>query len=448
MELDGKRVMVVGLAVSGSAAAQLLASHQASLVLTDVRRGLQSPDLPEGELHLGGDDPAWLAGVELVVVSPGVSPVSALVRAAQAAGIPIVGELELASRFIKCPVLAVTGTNGKSTVTALLGDICSNAGLKTFVGGNLGTPLSQAADRDFDIAVVEVSSYQLETIQQFKPLVAIHLNLSEDHLDRYRDLNAYGRAKARIFENQDASDWAILNRDEPPVWKLRHDLRARVLSFGLAPPRLIPAIWEQEPSPYNHACRHLRFDLGGPSGRIRMNGFKLPGRFNRANAMAAAAAALALNLQPEPIERAFAQFRGLSHRLEFVRENLGVTYLDDSKGTNVAAVAQALAAVPAPVILIAGGVAKGGSYESLREPLRQKVRMLLLFGAARQTMGQQLHGSTRIQYVENLFGAVEAAAAGARPGDTVLLSPACASFDQFKNYAERGRYFQELVRAL
>jgi UDP-N-acetylmuramoylalanine--D-glutamate ligase len=349
----------------------------------------------------------------------------------------------------------VTGTNGKSTVTTLLGEICRNAGLKTFVGGNLGTPMIKAVGGDFDLAVVEVSSYQLESIQRFRPAAAIHLNVSDDHLDRYRHLEEYGRAKARIFENQEQTDWAILNRDDPEVWKLHHQVRARVLSFGFGRPRATPAIWQQSgglgSTPQD---QHLHFDLNGTgfqpvfNGTIRMDGFRLPGAFNRANAMAATGGALVLKLPPEIIERTLTEFRGLPHRLEFVREKSGVTYLDDSKATNVGAVAQALAAVPAPVILLAGGVDKGGSYAPLRQPVKEKVSIVLLYGAARETIRAALAGSGRIECVECLPEAVQRAAAEAISGHTVLLSPACASFDQFKNYAERGRAFQELVRAL
>jgi UDP-N-acetylmuramoylalanine--D-glutamate ligase len=440
MELRGACVMVIGLGVSGRAAARLLASLGASLVLTDAQRELPTADLPPGRLYLGGEEPAWLRGVDLVVVSPGVPPNSILVRAARAAGTPLIGELELASRFVEFPIVAVTGTNGKSTVTTLIGEICMQAGIKIFVGGNLGTPLADAIGRDFELAVVEVSSYQLETIQCFKPRVAIHLNLSDDHLDRYHGLAEYGRAKARIFENQDAGDWAILNREDPLVWKLRDEVRSQVLSFGLQPaPLAHAAIWEEG---------GLRFIFGGSSGTIRLDRFRLPGRFNRVNAMAAAGAALALELAPELIERVLAEFRGLPHRLELVAEKNGVTFIDDSKGTNVGAVVQALAAVPAPVLLIAGGVDKGGSYTELREPLRRKVKLLLLYGTARDMMSAALDGATRIESVRTLDEAVARAAAAAMPGETVLLSPACASFDQFKNYAERGRAFQQLVRAL
>jgi len=441
MKLRGTRVMVIGLGVSGSAAARFLASLGASLVLADTCSELPTSNLPQGEIYLGGEEPDWLRGVDLVVVSPGVPPTSKLVQAARAAGTPVIGELELASSFIKFPLVGITGTNGKSTVTTLIGEICTKAGMKTFVGGNLGIPLVEAIGHDFELAVVEVSSYQLETIQRLKPRVAIHLNLRDDHLDRYHDLNEYGRAKARIFENQDTGDWAILNREDPLVWKLRKEVRSQVLSFGPEKPAPLTdaAIWDES---------GLRFAIGGNSGTIRLDGFRLPGQFNRMNAMAAAGAALALNLAPELIERALAEFRGLPHRLELVCEKNSVTFVDDSKGTNVDAVVHALASVRAPVLLIAGGVDKGGSYAALREPLQQKVRLLLLYGAAREMMRTALDGTTRVESVRTLAEAVARAAAEALPGDTVLLSPACASFDQFKNYAERGRVFQKLVRAL
>ncbi|HJU10235.1 MAG TPA: UDP-N-acetylmuramoyl-L-alanine--D-glutamate ligase, partial [Candidatus Binataceae bacterium] len=355
--------------------------------------------------------------------------------------IPVIGELELASRFVNCPIVGITGTNGKSTVTTLVGEMAKRAGINTFVGGNLGTPLVEAAGGNFELAVVEVSSYQLETIQQFKPHVAIHLNLSEEHLERYQNFEQYERAKARIFENQDNRDWAILNREDPLVWRLYPELRAKVLSFGMTRPQRLEgaAIWEEE---------GLSFNVYGMTGTIDLSRFQLPGRFNRINAMAAAAAGLVLGIAPERVEATLAEFRGLPHRLEFVREKNGVTFIDDSKGTNVGAVVEALTAVRPPVILIAGGVDKGGSYAALRERLPQCVRLTLLYGFARETMRNALSGATSIECVATMQEAVAKAAAEARPGDTVLLSPACASFDQFANYAERGRVFQELVRAL
>jgi UDP-N-acetylmuramoylalanine--D-glutamate ligase len=441
MEFRSSRVMVLGLGVSGRAVARFLGSLGPSLILTDIRNDLPTADLPDGELHLGGDDSAWLRGVELVVVSPGVPPSSKLMQAARAAEIPVIGELELASRFIDFPIVAVTGTNGKSTVTSMIGAIARSAGIKTFVGGNLGTPLVEAIGGGFEFAAVEVSSYQLETIQQFKPHIAIHLNLTDDHLDRYQDLEEYGRAKARIFENQNTDDWAILNRDDRLVWQLKEVVPSRVLSFGFAKPMSLTdaAIWDEA---------NLCFTLDRMNGKIRLDRFRLPGRFNRANAMAAAGAALAYGLSPEFIEHSLAEFRGLPHRFEVVREKEDVVFIDDSKGTNVGAVVEALASVGRPVILIGGGVDKGGSYAALRELVQRKVRLLLLYGAARTLMRDALSGTTRIECVATLHEAVARAAAEAQPGEMVLLSPACASFDQFNSYAERGRLFQELVRSL
>jgi UDP-N-acetylmuramoylalanine--D-glutamate ligase len=439
MDLEGKRAMVIGLGVSGLAAARFLAARGAVLVMSDSRPDIPRDQLPPGDLHLGPEDPAWLRGIDLVIVSPGVPSTSVLIRAARDARIPLIGELELGCRFLRAPVVAVTGTNGKSTVTVMLGEIFKTAGMRTFAGGNLGTPLVNAADLDLDVAVIEVSSYQLETIEKFKPKVAVHLNLTEDHLDRYPSLAEYAGAKARIFENQDEKDWAILNRDDPEVWKLADTVRSRIFSFGMDSPTA-PAIWPE--------AGDLVFHDGRRDGGIVMKDFRLPGSHNLANAMAAAAAALALDVSPNLIERAFASFPGLPHRLEFVRDRAGVTWIDDSKGTNVGAVAEALAAVPAPVILIAGGVDKGGGYAPLRAPLERKVKLLILIGAARDKMRAALSGATAIECVATLGEAVRIAAANSRRGDTVLLSPACSSFDQFSNYAERGRIFQKLVRAL
>ncbi len=445
MEFSGKRVMVIGLGVSGRAAARLLAAHGADLLMTDLRADSTIADLPKGEVHLGGEDTAWLSGVNFVVASPGVPRTSKLMIAARQQRIPIIGELELASRFINAPMVAITGTNGKSTVTVMLGEILRAAGLKTFVGGNLGMPLADAVGGACDAIVVEVSSYQLELIDTFKPHVGIHLNLTDDHLDRYRDLDEYGRAKARLFENQDGSDWAILNRDDVRVWKLGSEVRSRVISFSTERPGTSAgegahAIW----------CEGdwLAYTVGSGRGRIAIGELKLPGRHNLLNAMAVAAAALVMGVGPQIIERTMVGFAGLAHRTEFVRERDGVRYIDDSKGTNVGAVIEALAATRGPVVLIAGGVDKGGDYGPLRAPLRDKVKMLILIGAAREKMRAALDGATVIESVTTIAAAVKMAAAHASEGDTVMLSPACSSFDQFKDYAERGRVFQELVRAL
>jgi UDP-N-acetylmuramoylalanine--D-glutamate ligase len=449
MDLKGKRVMVIGLGISGRAAANFLAARGARLVMTDLRTDLPRTELPAGELHLGAEDPSWLAGagdqVDLVVASPGVPPTSPLMTAARDRRIPIISEIELGSRFFNAPIIAITGTNGKSTVTVMIGEIFKAAGFNAFVGGNLGTPLVEAIGTAYDVAVIEVSSYQLELVESFKPRAGIHLNLTDDHLDRYRDLDEYGRAKARLFENQDRGDWAILNREDAHVWQLAHEVRSRVFSFGVDRPA--PAASENSRAIWCEGDRLVFNDAGG-LGQIALKGFRLPGRHNLLNAMASAAAALAMGIAPEPIERAFADFKGLPHRTEFVREKDGVRYIDDSKGTNVGAVVEALAATDGPVILIAGGVDKGGDYGPLRAPLQEKVKLLILIGAAREKMRVALAGATSIETAAGLADAVRIASSQARRGDTVILSPACSSFDQFKDYAERGRVFQELVRAL
>ncbi len=441
IELKGKRVMVVGLGVSGRAAARFLAGHGAALLLTDKKADLATDELPAAELHLGTENAGWLKGVDLVVTSPGIPRDSILLREAPRRGIPIIGELELAYHFVKAPIIGITGTNGKSTVTTMVGDVLKAAGKNVFVGGNLGTPLIEAAEHDVDALVIEISSFQLEWIDKFRPHAGIHLNLTDDHFERYRDLADYGAAKARLFENQGAGDFAILNRDDPNVWKLRQTMRSRVIGFGLS--AATPggdAIWPDD--------RQLYFDINGRRGRIDLAQFHLPGRHNLTNAMASAAAALAIDIEPAAIEAGLARFKPLSHRIEMVHKWRGIKFIDDSKGTNVGAVVEALEAMTSPVILIAGGFDKGGDYAPLRKPLTEKVRLAIFIGAARDKMRAALDGATRIEVVEKLADAVTRAAEVAVAGDTVLLSPACSSFDQFKDYAERGNLFQKLVRAL
>ncbi len=443
MELSNESVMVVGLGVSGLAAARFLASRGAKLVMTDRRVDIERGKLPPGTVKLGAEDASWMDGIDLVVTSPGVPRDSILLRAATERKIPVIGEIELASRFLDAPIAAVTGTNGKSTVVVLLGEILKASGRRTFVGGNLGTPLIDAVDGKWEVAVVEVSSFQLEWIEKFRPKTGVHLNLSDDHFDRYKDLEDYGNAKARLFENQDASDYAILNRDDPNVWKLAQRVRSRVIGFGQSRGDSGASIWFDEPA------NALVFDFDDATrGRISLKEFRLRGRHNISNAMAASAAALALGVKAEQIERAFASFRGLPHRIEVVHKSAGVTYIDDSKGTNVGAVVEAIDALAAPIILIAGGFAKGGDYAPLRRPLEEKVKLAIFNGAARDKMAVALDGATQIESVATLKEAVEHAARVARSGDIVLLSPACSSFDQFKDYAERGNVFKELVRAL
>jgi UDP-N-acetylmuramoylalanine--D-glutamate ligase len=444
MELAGKKFLVVGLARTGLACARFLAERGAAVHVSDRR--------PEDDLRheiaslaglpirysLGGDDEAAVDGCDAVVPSPGVARENPLLRKAVERGLPILSEIELASRFSTAPLLAITGTNGKTTTTTLLGELLNAGGKRTFVGGNIGAPLIGFVDARWDWGVVEISSFQLEWVERFRPRIAVLLNLTEDHLDRYPDFAAYAAAKERIFSAQTESDVAILNRDDPCVWAMRTRIRARVISFGFsevehgARARSGEILWR-------NGCGEERY----PLGRVRLNGVH-----NVENMMAAISAARCVGISPATIQQTLESFTGLEHRLEFVREKGGVRYYNDSKGTNVGAVVKSLASFTAPVILIAGGVDKGGDYGVLRDLVRSNVRRLVLFGAARNLIAAALGSLTPTVIVDSLEAAVRDAAAHARSGDVVLLSPGCSSFDMFRDYAERGKNFKSLVQAL
>ena len=412
MELSNKRVMVVGLGVSGLAAARFLASRGAKLVMTDRRVDIERGKLPPGAVKLGAEDASWVDGIDLVVTSPGVPRDSILLRAATERKIPVIGEIELASRFLDAPIAAVTGTNGKSTVVVLLGEILKASGRRTFVGGNLGTPLIDAVDGKWDVAVVEVSSFQLEWIEKFRPKAGVHLNLSDDHFDRYKDLADYGNAKARLFENQDASDYAILNRDDPNVWKLAKRVRSRVIGFGHARGDSGASIW------FDERANALVFDFddtqraGASASKnfVCAGGTTFPMRWRRRRRRSRLASKL--NKSSARSLR-FADCRIGS---KSSMSSGGVTYIDDSKGTNVGAVVEAIDALAAPIILIAGGLDKGGDYAPLRRPLEEKVKLAILNGAARDKMAAALDGATKIETVATLKEAVEHAARAARSG--------------------------------
>lgn len=442
MEVRGQRVMVIGWGVTGRALAGFLSARGARVVVAEQRMDIEAEQLPPGVLlHRGPEQGHWLDGVDLVVPSPGVARSNRLLEEATRRGRPIVSEIELAARFLPEITVAITGTNGKSTVTTLLGEIFAAAGRKPFVGGNLGTPLIAAVDGNWDGAIVEVSSFQLEWVEELRPRVGVYLNLSEDHLDRYRDLAEYGATKARLFANQRADDWAVLNRDDPAVWALAQSLPARVLGIGLERPANGSGLWPVDGG-IEYALDQSRH------GVLRFDAARRPGRHHLVNAMAAAGAALAAGIEAEPIERALAEFKGLPHRLELVHERGGIKFVDDSKATNVGAVVEALRALAPPLIVLAGGTDKGGDYAPLRPLLAERVKALILFGAAREKMNRELAGATRCEVRSNLEQAMQCAWSLARAGDTILLSPACSSFDQFRNYAERGRRFKELAGAL
>ncbi|HSF58264.1 MAG TPA: UDP-N-acetylmuramoyl-L-alanine--D-glutamate ligase [Candidatus Binatia bacterium] len=444
MELTDKKVLVVGLARTGSECARFLVRQGAKVWISDLRTETDLTaeievleGLPIG-YFLGGEDRGWLKGMDLVVPSPGVPAENALLREASDRGIKILSEIDLAYRFLNAPMIAITGTNGKSTTTTLVGEMLKAQGTKVFVGGNLGAPLIGFVRSEWEWGVVEISSFQLEWIEEFRPRVAVLLNLTEDHLDRYPNFAAYCGAKARIFENQTAQDIAIFNRDDPCVWALRQKSRARIISFGLSDTNQGVLGGSEE----------IVWRDGSSEERFPLRRVKIQGIHNVENMMAAIAVAKAVGVTAPVIQQTLEEFPGLEHRLEFVREKNGVRYYDDSKGTNVGAVVKSLASFAAPVILLAGGVDKGGDYGILREGIEKRVRRLVLFGAAKQTIAKTLGPLTETVMVESLAAAVRDAHEHALPGDVVLLSPACSSFDMFRNYAERGRVFKSLVQAL
>jgi len=444
MELKGKKVLVIGLARTGRECARFLVEQGASVTVSDLRPEAELKDEVKSLAGLpiryffGAEERRWLEGIDCVIPSPGVAAENPLLSEAAASGISVLSEIELAYRFFRAPLVAVTGTNGKSTTTTLIGEMVKAGGQKVFVGGNLGTPFIGAVSGEWDWGVLEISSFQLEWIERFRPRIGVLLNVTEDHLDRYTTFDDYRRAKERIFEAQSEGEFAVLNREDPRVWALKANVKARVISFGFA---------EVSEGAYATANMIVWRD-GANEERFPLADVKIQGVHNVENMMAAVAAAKLAGIARQPIQQTLENFPGLEHRLEFVREKDGVSYYNDSKGTNVGAVVKSLAGFSAPVILIAGGVDKGGDYGPLEEGIKRKVRRLVLFGAAKNVIARALGPLTETVIVENLTAAVGDAAAAARAGDVVLLSPACSSFDQFRNYAERGRSFKNLVQAL
>jgi len=455
VELSGKAVLVIGLKRTGVAVAHFVTARGGRVRLTDRQTHAQlAAELASLadislDLRLGTEDVSLLTGIDLVVPSPGVPQTAPLLTAAVQRRIPVWSEIELAFRALSCPIVAVTGTNGKSTTTSLLGECFREHGKKVFVGGNLGTPLLEAVAGNYDVAVAEVSSFQLEWVERFHPQIGIWLNLTEDHLDRHGTFAAYGAAKRALFLRQTPTEWAVVNRDDPEVWHFAQGLPGRVFSFGWGAPS--HGAWHERPHGAWHRAwidtqeKTLVICREGAERRFALDRLRLHGRHNWENVMAAVSAATLWGIPQDVIERVLANFSGLPHRLEWVATKNGVDYFDDSKGTNVGAVVQSLAGFAGPVILLAGGVDKGGDYQPLHAPVQAKVKKLILFGSARETINAALRGATETLVVETLAEAVAEAAEVACRGDTVLLSPACASFDQFRNYAHRGEVFRRCV---
>ena len=447
MELKDKRVLVVGLGKSGVASALFLKARGARVTVSDTKSGDELRDeipalLDQGiTVETGGHGERTFHGQDLIVVSPGV-PVDAppLVQA-RALGETVIGEIELASRFLPGPIVAITGSNGKTTTTALVGEILTAGGRSTLVGGNIGTPAISLAERATpeSVIVLEVSSFQLETIEKFHPKIAVVLNVTPDHLDRHRTFEAYAGAKARILENQTDNDFAVLNADDPTCVAMAARTRAHVFWFSRRK--------EVQRGAWAHEGRILFRDDRGQREIMLTSEIPLKGAHNLENVLAAACAGSLMGCAPDRIRQAVREFKAVEHRLEYVATIRGVDYYNDSKATNIDATIKALEAFPGNIHLILGGKDKGSDYTVLNDLLRKRVKRVYTIGAAAAKIESQIK-NVEVVHAETLEHALHKANAAAEPGDVVLLAPACASFDQFKNYEQRGQVFKEIVRGL
>jgi len=445
--LSGKHVLVIGLARTGIATALFCAARGAVVAATDMRNAEELGEAVEKlreagvRLVFGGHAPNILQGQQFVVPSPGVSADAPLLQEARALGLTIWSEVELASHFLCGKLIGITGSNGKTTTTSLVEHILRAAEFPTVLAGNIGTPLIAHVSEttDHTITVAELSSFQLELIEDFEPNVALFLNLTPDHLDRHKTLAAYGAAKARIFENQTGEDFAVLNADD-----------SASLAYAPSRPRVFSFSREKavEQGAFVRGGKII-FRRDGSEEEILNSGeILLPGAHNLENVLAAVVATRLAGAQPSQIAAGIRSFSGVEHRIEFVSEVQGVRYYNDSKATNVDATLKALGSFPGRILVILGGKDKDSDYSQLRTALREKAILALLIGPATEKIARQIEGSVAIQRAGTLEKAMEIAFHTAHPGDLVLLAPACASFDQFQNYEHRGRVFKELVRHL
>jgi UDP-N-acetylmuramoylalanine--D-glutamate ligase len=447
MELKGKKVLVVGLGKSGLAAALFLRRRGAQVTVSDVRSAeALARDIPalleEGIMvEAGGHGLLTFRRQDLIVVSPGVPLTTPELAQVKSFGLPVIGELELASRFLKGKMLAVTGSNGKTTTTALLGEILGAGGIPTLVGGNIGVPVISLIEESTDAtwSVLEVSSFQLESTSTFHPSIAVILNITPDHLDRHGTFENYALAKERIFAAQDASDCLVLNADNTRAAEAASRAVARVFWFSIE--HAVPqGAWLEDGFVVYRSAPDRAIESVMP-----VSGIPLKGTHNVENVLAAVCAARQAGVAAEVIRQAIEKFQAVEHRLEFVATINGVDFYNDSKATNVDATAKAIAAFPSGIHLILGGKDKNSDYTQLAPLLRARVRAVYTIGTAAAKIESHLRGVISIHSCETLDKAVSAAADAARPGEVVLLAPACSSFDQFDSYEHRGRVFKELV---
>ncbi len=478
IKLQGERITVIGLGRSGFAAAKLLHDLGARVTVSENGENEEikkrAGELTEKGIHteIGGHSQEVVSEAALIVTSPGVPLDAAPLQLAREKGIEVIGELELAARFCKGRTIAVTGTNGKSTTVTLIAEIFKANGRRALVAGNIGTPMCSLVSRikEEDVVVLEVSRFQLETIKDFRPFISVLLNLTADQLDRYGgSFSSYLRMKKRIFTNQDREDFTVLNRDDTEVRNLSSQTKARAVFFSQREELREGAFLKagKSAAQLKHSrstvkqCRFsgsaVRQCRKASEDRITVRWeekeadilpFEEIGVHNLENALAATAVATILGLNPVAIGQGLRGFSGLEHRLEFVREIRGVKFINDSKGTNVGAVAKSLESLTGPVFLIAGGRDKEADYSVLKKSVQQRVKALVLLGEAKAKIKKSLAGTAPIKEVDSIEEAVKRCYSLAQPGDTVLLSPACSSFDMFKDFEERGRIFKEAVKGL
>jgi UDP-N-acetylmuramoylalanine--D-glutamate ligase len=447
IELKGKRVLVVGLARTGVATARFCAQRGASVVATDLRSAAEvggSVDEFQAlgvETIFGEGGRELMRGVQLTIPSPGVPADAPILQLAREMKIPVWSEIELAYRFLQGRLIGITGSNGKTTTTSLIEHILGSSGVPAILAGNIGTPMIACVEKTSAASwmVAELSSFQLELVESFRPEISVFLNLTPDHLDRHKSMEAYAAAKARIFENQEETDAAVLNSDDAATRELAPQ-KPRVFWFSR---KLSVA-----QGAFVRDGRIVFRENGSDEEVMRVQEIPLPGAHNLENVLAAASAARLAGVPAAKIAEAVRSFAGVEHRLEFVTEIGGVRYYNDSKATNVDATLKALDAFPGRIVVILGGKDKGSDYAPLRAPLREKAILALLIGASAEKIAMQIDGSVALERAETLDRAVEAAAKAAQRGDIVLLAPACASFDQFQNYEDRGKQFKELVHQL
>ena len=448
MDLLEKRVLVVGLGKSGVASALFLKSRGAQVTVSDAKPSDQLQEeipllLDQGiAVETGGHGERTFRGQDLIVVSPGV-PVDArpLVQA-RALGETVIGEIELASQFFSGTIVAITGSNGKTTTTTLAGEIVTAGGFRALVGGNIGTPaVSLVAEASVEtVVVLEVSSFQLETIQTFRPKIAVILNITPDHLDRHRTFAAYVDAKARIFENQNLSDFSVLNADDPTSVELAQRTKGQVIWFSRKK--------EVSRGAFVRDGRVLFREQEDEQEIMLASEIPLKGAHNVENVLAGVCVGRLLNCPAARIREVVRNFKAVEHRIEYVAKVRGVEYYNDSKATNVDATIKALESFPSNIHLILGGKDKDSDYRQLNHLLRERVKQVYTIGAAADKIESQIREAAKIVHAETLEKAVKQAAAAAQSGDVVLLAPACASFDQFRNYQHRGQVFKDTVRSL